>query len=83
MIIIIYHIIIIMITIIAPIVIMIVVGSYFLYLDHFPCSTDDSLLKKHRPDLMHLPTTNGEHCTGDGIKMALDIGADTGKPLNS
>merc|ERR1711937_491394 len=28
--------------------------------------TVDSLLAKHRPDLMHLPTTNGEHCTGDG-----------------
>jgi len=37
----------------------------------------DSLLAKHRPDLMHLPTTNGEHCTGDGIKMGLEIGAKT------
>ena len=35
---------------------------------------DDSLLKKHRPDLMHLPTTNGAHCTGDGIKMAEAVG---------
>ena len=26
---------------------------------------------------MSLPTTNGEHCTGDGIKMALAIGAGT------
>eukprot|EP00301_Raphidiophrys_heterophryoidea_P018117 c3109_g1_i1.p1 GENE.c3109_g1_i1~~c3109_g1_i1.p1 ORF type:complete len:640 (+),score=180.72 c3109_g1_i1:1-1920(+) len=32
---------------------------------------------KNLPDLMVLPTTNGEHCTGDGIKMAVDIGADT------
>merc|ERR1711948_207266 len=24
--------------------------------------------------LMHLPTTNGEHCTGDGIKMGEAIG---------
>ncbi len=24
---------------------------------------------------MHLPTTNGEHCTGDGIKMGEAIGA--------
>ena len=24
----------------------------------------DSLLNKHRPDLAHLPTTNGEHCHG-------------------
>merc|ERR1711959_334243 len=37
----------------------------------------DSLLKKHRPDLMHLPTTNGEHCSGDGLKMAMATGADT------
>jgi len=28
-----------------------------------------SLLNKYRPDLGHLPTTNGDHCTGDGIKM--------------
>ena len=38
---------------------------------------DDSLLKKHRPDLMHLPTTNGAHCTGDGIKMAEAVGGST------
>jgi len=38
--------------------------------------SDDSLLKKHRPELMKLPTTNGEHCTGDGIKIAQLIGAD-------
>ena len=37
----------------------------------------DSLLAKHRPDLLHLPTTNGEHCTGDGIKMGESIGAKT------
>jgi flavocytochrome c len=36
----------------------------------------DSLLAKYRPDLAHLPTTNGDHCTGDGLKMALAIGAD-------
>merc|ERR1712050_681544 len=36
----------------------------------------DSLLGKHRPDLLHLPTTNGDHCTGDGLKMAMAIGAD-------
>merc|ERR1719163_1967080 len=39
--------------------------------------TTDSLLAQHRPDLMHLPTTNGEHCTGDGIKMGAAIGANT------
>eukprot|EP01002_Notosolenus_urceolatus_P013703 NODE_460_length_2071_cov_174.528684_g366_i0.p2 GENE.NODE_460_length_2071_cov_174.528684_g366_i0~~NODE_460_length_2071_cov_174.528684_g366_i0.p2 ORF type:complete len:477 (+),score=184.39 NODE_460_length_2071_cov_174.528684_g366_i0:578-2008(+) len=37
----------------------------------------DSLLNKYRPDLAHLPTTNGDHCTGDGIKMATAVGADT------
>ncbi|KAI1790044.1 Flavocytochrome c [Ganoderma leucocontextum] len=37
--------------------------------------TSDSLLKKHRPEYWDLPTTNGEHCTGDGQKMALAIGA--------
>merc|ERR1712176_118919 len=37
--------------------------------------TKESLLAKYRPDLMHLPTTNGEHCTGDGIKMGEAIEA--------
>merc|ERR1712193_443894 len=37
--------------------------------------SNDSLLAKYRPDLLHLPTTNGEHCTGDGIKMGEAIGA--------
>merc|ERR1719156_222583 len=37
--------------------------------------TQQSLLAKYRPDLMHLPTTNGEHRTGDGIKMGEAIGA--------
>jgi len=37
--------------------------------------TSNSLLAQYRPDLMHLPTTNGEHCTGDGIKMGEKIGA--------
>merc|ERR1711953_106679 len=35
----------------------------------------ESLLAMYRPDLLHLPTTNGEHCTGDGIKMGEAIGA--------
>merc|ERR1711937_1118616 len=39
--------------------------------------TQHSLLAKYRPDLMHLPTTNGEHCTGDGIKMGEAIGCAT------
>jgi len=37
--------------------------------------SDDSLLKQYRPEWAHLPTTNGEHCTGDGIKMSMSIGA--------
>merc|ERR1712157_541558 len=36
----------------------------------------DSLLAKYRPDLLHLPTTNGEHCTGDAIKMGEKLGAE-------
>merc|ERR1719517_385991 len=36
--------------------------------------TSNSLLAQYRPDLLHLPTTNGEHCTGDGIKMGAAIG---------
>merc|ERR1712050_460764 len=36
-----------------------------------------SLLASYRPDLLHLPTTNGEHCTGDAIKMGEAIGAKT------
>lgn len=38
--------------------------------------TSDSLLNKHRPDLAHLPTTNGDHCTGDGLKMSMAVGAE-------
>lgn len=40
---------------------------------------EDSLLKKVRPDLYDklLPTTNGSHCVGDGIKIATEIGAGT------
>ncbi|KAA1476810.1 Flavocytochrome c [Dentipellis sp. KUC8613] len=34
----------------------------------------DSLLKKYRPEYYNLPTTNGDHCTGDGQKLALSIG---------
>jgi len=37
--------------------------------------TNNSLLAQYRPDLLHLPTTNGEHCTGDGIKLGEAIGA--------
>jgi flavocytochrome c len=37
--------------------------------------TEDSLLKKHRPEYYDLPTTNGDHCTGDGQKIAMAVGA--------
>ena len=33
--------------------------------------SSDSLLAKHRPDLMHLATSNGEHCTGKARLCAL------------
>jgi len=35
---------------------------------------ENGLLKKHRPDIFHLPTTNGDWSTGDGIKMVAAIG---------
>lgn len=38
---------------------------------------EGSLLAKFRPDLLPLPTTNGDHCDGNGIKMSLEVGADT------
>ena len=37
--------------------------------------TEDSLLKKYRPEFWELPTTNGDHCTGDGHKIAISVGA--------
>jgi flavocytochrome c len=36
----------------------------------------DSLLMKYRPDLGSFSTTNGPHCTGDGLKMTEKIGGD-------
>jgi len=39
--------------------------------------TETSLLKKYRPDLVHLPTTNGDYSTGDGLKMVEAIGGKT------
>jgi len=35
----------------------------------------ESLLLKHRPDLADFPTTLGAQTTGDGVKIARDIGA--------
>ena len=44
---------------------------------------NDSLLAKHRKhaDLLHLPTTNGEHCAGDASKtgVAIDEGSAGGE----
>lgn len=37
--------------------------------------TGDSLLKKYRPEIFDLSTTNGAHATGDGHKMLIGIGA--------
>ncbi|CAK4033226.1 Fumarate reductase [Lecanosticta acicola] len=37
--------------------------------------TESSLLKKHRPDTFDLSTTNGNHATGDGHKMLMELGA--------
>ena len=39
--------------------------------------TQNSLLATHCPDLLHLPTTDCVHCTGDAIKMSEAIGAKT------
>lgn len=36
----------------------------------------DSLLMKYRPDLKEFATTNGPHCTGDGLKMTQAVGGD-------
>lgn len=33
------------------------------------------ILASVRPDLLDMPTTNGDHCTGDGLKMAQAVGA--------
>jgi succinate dehydrogenase/fumarate reductase flavoprotein subunit len=43
-------------------------GNVVLATGGFGCDFGpDSLLAKHRKDLLPLPTTNGDHCTGDGI----------------
>jgi flavocytochrome c len=39
--------------------------------------TEGSLLRTYRPDIAHLSTTNGPHCTGDGIKLGIAAGAGT------
>ena len=37
---------------------------------------EDSLLIKYRPDLAKFSTTNGPHCTGDGLKMTEKVGGE-------
>lgn len=37
--------------------------------------SENGLLKQHRPDTIHLSSTNGTHATGDGQKMLMAIGA--------
>ena len=39
--------------------------------------TNNSLLTQYYPDMLHLPTINGIHCTGDAIKTGEDFGART------
>ncbi|KAJ3264047.1 hypothetical protein HDU77_009455 [Chytriomyces hyalinus] len=39
--------------------------------------SETSLIKKYRPEIYDLPTTNGDHCTGDGIKFSLAAGANS------
>ena len=39
--------------------------------------TQNSLWATFRPDLLHLPTTNGEHCTGDVTNMGEATGTFT------
>lgn len=36
---------------------------------------EGSYLKKYRPELLDLSTTNGAHCDGSGVRMAEAIGA--------
>ncbi|ODV97719.1 hypothetical protein PACTADRAFT_224 [Pachysolen tannophilus NRRL Y-2460] len=38
-------------------------------------TSQNSLLSQYRRDLIKLPSTNGQQTTGDGIKLAADIGA--------
>jgi flavocytochrome c len=35
---------------------------------------DSVFWPRQRPEILSLPTSNGEHCTGDGLKMAKAIG---------
>lgn len=35
---------------------------------------DSAFWPRKRPEILSLPTSNGEHCTGDGLKMAAALG---------
>jgi flavocytochrome c len=37
--------------------------------------SENSLLRRFKPEVMAFSTTNGDHCTGDGLKMGEEIGA--------
>ena len=37
--------------------------------------SETSLLRKHKPEVFDLSTTNGAHATGDGHKMLMEAGA--------
>ena len=55
-----------------------VFGPFFFASSGFGADfTQILLLTTYRPDLLHFPTTNGEHCTGDVIKMDEAIGTKT------
>lgn len=36
--------------------------------------TETSLIKQYRPDLVHVPSTNGVWSTGDGVKLGAELG---------
>ena len=36
---------------------------------------ENSLVEKYWPEFCGFPTTNGNHCTGDGQKLAISVGA--------
>ena len=36
---------------------------------------ENSLVEKYWPEFWGLPTTNGDHCTGDGKKIAMSVDA--------
>ncbi|KAJ6530182.1 Flavocytochrome c [Mycena capillaripes] len=41
-------------------------------------ASPDGLLAQHRPELLALATTSGDHATGDGVRLALGLSAAAG-----